>query len=473
MIKVLVVDDDKMARRGIIAEMPWDLFGMQVVGEANNGERALEFLKNEAVDLLITDLAMPVMSGLDLMRQVQQLYPHIWFVVLTFHQDFELIQEALRIGAIDYIAKTQIEHAKMEDVLGRISERIGRNRLSSFQAPVTVPAGQSIDAASMLVFIAVDGQQIDFSLLSGCPFLLGKPMQEISLGMWTVLLEQEMFDEAVAGMKADLIERGLNKQVAIIEINDLQGADKENLRKRLLLYKERSFFYEYENPVFYYTFTADRLNTEYPGWTDEELRTNREAWSSLQWIVQVNVFDELLQEIGKARPSVAQLESIFYTAKNNWLRIVPEEVVNMTDMPGSRSYWQEWTSWLNGVRGRLRGVVIKSSYSDEISNSIMKTVDYINQHLDSDLRHSDLAREANMSKGYFSQCFKEIVGRTFHDYIRDARIENARLLLVQTKQPIYRVAEQCGYPNEKYFSRVFRERMGMLPSEYRQETAKV
>lgn len=68
MIKVLIVDDDKLVRKGISSAMPWDEFDMEVVGEASNGLKALDFLKTQPVDLMLTDLAMPVMSGIELMR---------------------------------------------------------------------------------------------------------------------------------------------------------------------------------------------------------------------------------------------------------------------------------------------------------------------------------------------------------------------------------------------------------------------
>ncbi|MFC5406369.1 helix-turn-helix domain-containing protein [Cohnella soli] len=472
MIKVLVVDDDTLARRGIIAEMPWGAFGMTVVGEASNGERALEFLQHTEVDLLMTDLAMPVMSGLDLMRQAQRLYPKMWFVVLTFHQDFELIQEALRLGAIDYIAKTQIEDAQMEEVLGRISERI--LRIQDVVRPAAVSGsleqGDTVDA--MIVFIATNGRA-DLAPLWQCVFMQGKAPQEISLGMWAVPMEREMMNGAVEAMTRELVERGLDRQVMVLHLYGVRGANRDQLRKRLMQYKERALFYEHKAGIFYYTYAADQLPAEYPGWSDEELRAYRNDWSSLQWIVRIDLFEELLQEIGRARPSVAQLESLFYTARMNWQRIARSEVWAEQGMPGIDSYWTEWADWLNAMREKLRDIVLKSAYSKEITTSIMSAVDLINRNLDADIRHSELAMEANMSKGYFSQCFKDIIGQTFQDYIRDARIANARLLLAETEQPIYRVAEQCGYPNEKYFSRVFRERMGMLPSEYRQNKIKV
>lgn len=73
MIKVLIVDDDKLVRKGISSAMPWNEFNMEVVGEASNGAKALDFLETQPVDLMLTDLAMPVMSGIELMRTARQL----------------------------------------------------------------------------------------------------------------------------------------------------------------------------------------------------------------------------------------------------------------------------------------------------------------------------------------------------------------------------------------------------------------
>ncbi|MBW7459759.1 response regulator, partial [Paenibacillus sepulcri] len=122
-MNVLIVDDDHLVRKGIVSLMPWSEFGLQVVGEAENGKKALQFLESHPVDLMITDIAMPSMSGLDLLREVREHYPGIWIVMLTFYQEFEHVQEALRLGAIDYIAKVELEKDNMRDILTRILRR--------------------------------------------------------------------------------------------------------------------------------------------------------------------------------------------------------------------------------------------------------------------------------------------------------------------------------------------------------------
>jgi two-component system response regulator YesN len=78
-----------------------------------------------------------------------------------------------------------------------------------------------------------------------------------------------------------------------------------------------------------------------------------------------------------------------------------------------------------------------------------------------------MAEQVHMSRSYFSQCFKDIMGKPFNEYVRDKRMEKAKELLVSTQLPILQIAENVGYPNEKYFSRLFRELEGVTPSEYR------
>lgn len=360
MLKVLIVDDDKLVRKGLIATMPWSDFGMCVIGEASNGQRAYEFIEQHEVDLLITDLAMPVMSGIDLMRKLAHSYPHIWMVVLTFHQDFETVQEALRIGAIDYVAKVQLEQEEAEEVLGRISRRIIQERERDQQKRFNDP-----------------------------------------------------FNEKTGNPSAGGLSNGTHSPVS-----------------------------------------------------DPDLSAVRASWSSLLWIVNEPVFHDYVAELRRMRLPAPMLASLFQEAVWEWSRIVPEHLVEPNAPLYTLESWADWEQWLRTARKQLRGALLKS-YSGEVTQCILKAVSFINRNLCDELRVADAAREAAMSRSYFSLCFKDIIGKSFHDYVRDARIANARMMLKQTANPIYWVAQKCGYPNEKYFTRVFREQIGMLPSEYR------
>ncbi|PYI56161.1 helix-turn-helix domain-containing protein [Paenibacillus flagellatus] len=124
MIRALIVDDEYFVRKGLITTMPWNDFGIEIAGEAANGEKALEWMGGHPVDLLVTDLSMPVMNGFDLMRSVKERYPHVRVIVLTCHEDFHYVRDALRLGAIDYIVKTELEQESMEEALRRVVRRL-------------------------------------------------------------------------------------------------------------------------------------------------------------------------------------------------------------------------------------------------------------------------------------------------------------------------------------------------------------
>ena len=121
MIRVFVVDDERLVRRGIISTIDWERYDMSVIGEADNGENALAFLETQTVDLLFTDLTMPGLSGFDFLESVRIKYPNLPIVVLTMHQDFEFCQMAFRLGVLDYITKAQLEADNLDAVMRNIS----------------------------------------------------------------------------------------------------------------------------------------------------------------------------------------------------------------------------------------------------------------------------------------------------------------------------------------------------------------
>lgn len=124
MIKVYLVEDEPLVRRGIISIMPFERYGMQLVGEASSAEEAMAALEKTEVDLVFTDISMPGMNGLDFIRELKLRKPGVRAVVLTCHQDFDYLQQALRLGAIDYMVKTLFDEQSVEALLGRVSTHI-------------------------------------------------------------------------------------------------------------------------------------------------------------------------------------------------------------------------------------------------------------------------------------------------------------------------------------------------------------
>ncbi|KHF35425.1 putative response regulatory protein [Paenibacillus sp. P1XP2] len=117
MYKVLLVDDEAIARMGIRSTFDWEVNGFELVGEASNGQRAMKWVESKEIDILITDIAMPVMDGLELARRTREICPWVKVLLLSCHSDFEYVREGIRLGAFDYILKPMLSAESLKTVL--------------------------------------------------------------------------------------------------------------------------------------------------------------------------------------------------------------------------------------------------------------------------------------------------------------------------------------------------------------------
>ncbi|MCQ6562648.1 response regulator transcription factor [Paenibacillus mendelii] len=468
-MNVLIVDDDKLVRKGLMVLMPWQQFGLKVAGEAANGEAALQFLQVNEVDLLITDLAMPVMSGIELMRTVRIRYPNIWLVVLTFHQDFEYIQEALRLGAIDYIVKTQLEKEKMEDVLsrimGRITEENGKHPRASRILPGTVE-NEQFQCGCGLAFLSLHPEQ-DSLWMERLPAKFVESLMEVEQDIW---LWAPDGDDSGWQQGEELRERlKADPAIVILRLPDISGYKKTEVIKWLREFRCRGLMYELEEGKRLYDISIVTEQQSWPIVFEDDVLDMHKWWSSLRWVNHDDMFNQRLSELKQMRLPKEKLESIFYSAIREWERTLSTGEMTESSRMGSLTYWYEWVEWIHQTRRHLIECTNKSLYSKPIVDSILKAVDLIAQDISQQTGLVEMAGMVNMSRSYFSSCFKDIVGKPFNEYVRDQRIAKAEELLSQTSIPIIRIAEKIGYPNEKYFSRLFREQIGLTPSEYRQQ----
>lgn len=120
MIKVLIADDETLVRAGIKAVLPWEEHGFVVIGEAWNGEDAYRKIVTLKPDILITDIKMPQMDGISLLKKLKEENLPIKTIILSCFDDFDLVREGMKYGATDYILKLSIEPGQLLSVLDEI-----------------------------------------------------------------------------------------------------------------------------------------------------------------------------------------------------------------------------------------------------------------------------------------------------------------------------------------------------------------
>lgn len=463
MIKVLIVDDDNLVRRGLISILPWENYSMEVVGEAKNGEKALQFLASHEVDLLLTDLAMPIMSGMELMRIVRKEYPRIFVVVLTLHQDFEYIQECLRLGAIDYIAKVEMEQENFGEVIGRVKSRIQEEQFKQASRHVfddVKAAGYSRGYA--MCRIHGDGSGGKAAANEWLPDL---PHVELDSELFLWLPKHAGEEQTV---ESQLLRAASERRDWILlRIDGLEGSNIREIRRSLQECLETSLFYQLRPGELLYD-VAIGSSITVPSPSETELSELKKNGLDLGFIHATSEFERFLEHLRGLQLPKGKLMSFLNAMLMDWNRIYYSLAEKQIEMPESFHAWFEVKEWLSGVREILNGAFGKPQYSEEVQDCIAKAVRAMHDELASQVHASEMAKRVNMSRSYFSQCFKEIVGATFNDYLRSIRIDKAKEYLRFTQKTIQWITENTGYADQKYFSRVFYEKTGMLPSEYRQ-----
>ena len=127
MYRVLIVEDEPLVRRGLVSLIDFAQFDMVLVGQADNGRKAWEFLAQQEVDILLTDINMPQMTGIDLAKLVREHFPHTHLVFLTGYDDFDYALSAVKLGADDYLLKP-FSRQDVEEMLGKVKVKLDSER---------------------------------------------------------------------------------------------------------------------------------------------------------------------------------------------------------------------------------------------------------------------------------------------------------------------------------------------------------
>lgn len=449
MIRVFVVDDEKLVRRGIIGLIDWEKYGMEVVGDSGNSQETLEFLKREEVDLLFSDLEMPGLSGVPFLQEVKKVRPEIQIVVLTMHQEFELIQQSLRVGILDYITKAQIEgenvDAFMESIRERYRETVRYTQLSERRVgPEEISIWEAPDKKQGKAFAGLLKKAgVGFEKLDDRHLLLQEGVQT------------DEFLKAPEAEQSSLICLTEVKGIAYSQLEDLL---KGTVKEKLFQGREPGrMVYEYRYP--------ELVNTQ-PG---ESRKTVLELSMKMEFMLVQKVYEETLEIIRHAALNNEERVAAFYHFNLHWCEFSGKDFSRYFEEVGSFRWWYEWKGWFDEIRKKVLERVGEDREELESIQAIHQAMNYIREHMDREITLEELLRLTGMSKSYFSRNFKDVTGKTFVTYLNDMRIETAKRYLTETKQPIYWIASQVGYVDEHYFRRVFRERTGVTPKQFREK----
>lgn len=491
-VKVLIVDDEVPVRREMAA-YPWESYGCCWVGEAKNGKEALQLCSDLKPDIVICDISMPVMNGLELAETLQTLYPAVQVIILTGHENFDYVKTALRLNVVDYVVKFEMNEESIGAVIEKARKKMTESGIlkqsenKEMRRKVTkyLLRLQNDRTAEPEVRAEVENILQALHVLPDpqgrCTFLYADIPDEFSVAVHEELSEYLESHKEVAGWSMLLSDvyavrltencgcdyreclRTLCRDIrnyleALTEIPKLFAVTYREVRKLdqlvacmkdLPIWKETYF---YDAPEMIYEggklSAMCGLNME----TEEELsrifcliESDREGFKK-----------RLTTYAGANRVEPAGLK--LFTAR--WLK-------NYLEKSG-RAYGDYFDLDIQetGTVSDLADYAVQSCIAEtEYRVEIKKAIRIINEEYRNRLQLSEVAYRIGLSAQYFSRLFREETGKTYSDYLIAVRIERAQELLREGRFKVYEIAEMVGIPNYRYFSALFKRMTGFAPKQ--------
>lgn len=521
MYRVMFVDDDMIVRTTLHTIVDWEKYGFEIAGDAKNGQQALEKLKSTPVDLLITDMKMPIMDGITLIKQVNQMEQVPVILALSGYDDFLLVREAFRLGALDYLLKSDINEIMLSSHLERIVNEIQKVKGSSPAGRTAVkPAGESQILQDMALgrtelkesffedyyyivrFEIVDFKQQVFRFGNDLEDALIKPMLEIanqipmvaskcticSLSPSSYLLyyRAKDADENRKNRVQSVSRQILNNWKNYMNLPAIAGISQIGSgASRFLECMETAGFLLTFQSVFEKTdvFTMDiqqKVDIREAVLAGIRYQDLKDSLKSLDNAAFEQSCQRIFTDFYKIGFEQAKIESIYMIyqvsmslRENNddILKVFPQEVDYYEKVQRITSL-KEMEIWMTNY---LRWIMdyLEHNYDRRQNDVIQKAKRFIwDNYANPELSLGNVADFVGLNEKYFSTRFTKETGTTFSSYLMEFRISKAKELIRKTDMKIYEISQSVGYNSVEHFNRIFKKLCQMSPVNYKKEGKK-
>ncbi len=481
-MNIFLVDDELLVRTGIQTLIPTDQ-DYTLAGDARTGEEALEILPHLGNTILITDIVMPGMSGLELIRKVREARLPVQVIILTSHREFDYARQAMEMGAVDYLLKHELNSQDLQRVLDKARSLFPDALRKAVPGPVfsSRPEG----AGKIIIRIG------DYHTISST-----RDPGEFSTGL--IHLVTQIAGKAI-GLKLEQAQSGvwifswtLNHPHPL---DTLQGRRQfgqrlatqlfaiMNVRTRIGLSPpdgppDSEFFdraFAFPEPVV--------LWEDYTYWVEEEKQGVQKGidHSGSDFIAKSLIRLQHYYSAGNWHHFQEELSAHFELFKKvhpgrNTVIQWAKKVMSLYpgEIPAAILYRIEDSLDMDELSAILaageQGFILQSGFQG-LPPEIQRVQVFIEKNFQQTISLEQAAEVAAKSPSYFSDLFHRTMGIGFVDYINHRRIQHAQVLLTQYGDtgdlPIRDIAPLCGFQNEKYFSRLFKRITGQTPGEYR------
>ena len=520
--KVFFVEDEVITREGIRDNVDWQASGFEYCGDAADGEIALPLLRTAQPDVLITDIKMPFMDGLQLSKIVRERMPWVKIVILSGHDEFEYAQEAINLGVTDYLLKP-VTVLQLQNVLQKLTVQLDQERRE--QAKLKKLQEQVEENQAMLC------ERLLFKLVVGAI----SPAEAIEKGeilgldliaryYLVVILKIELGDrseqynhdeyqrvqQVVTGLMEKnpdifVLKRDWGDLILIMKGNTPEYLEEERdllldeIRREITKtrYQLTAGLGTSKNQIadISQSFVEALVNIQNPvGENKSGLNRTVERAELLKVDKSVvenylrggakNEFDEFFNAYLQPLGEIALKSSLIRNYVFVDIVMAAAKLVN--DLGGDVDKVMPELNSIEVIMSNIKSIdelreqvykILASAlaYRDsqpngQYKNLIRQAIRYLEQHYtDPELSLNEMASQANLSASHFSVVFSQEAGQTFKEYLTQLRINKAKELLRMTSLRSADIAYQVGYNDPHYFSSVFKKNTGFSPLEFRSQ----
>jgi len=502
MIKVAIIDDEKLMLEGFKHTIDWEQNEYELVALTTSGKSFLEACEKDCPDIVILDIQMPGITGIDLARILKSKYPDIIIIILTSHDKFEFAREAIQLKIDEFILKTEVEFHQILDILEKYRKQIMYRKeekrdktfetylmqlYSAYQSGCNKQAVQSFcDKLAETDpdffkkgFFAIKSYGLEdfryanvFEQMKVQKKYSINPSYNCSLYLCTSEFEQadmRCIQCSGLGSKSNDTLLGIST-ICHNSINLFQSFSEAEMAYDLHFYIDDPILFFEKNDDIQVTCKDDIQSMV------SKIRHNIESSDLSASVVKIN---ELLlffknKRLHKSLISKYMLEITFKAIEQiiqlggNIQEITSQPLFNPYDEIIGIQSFDKMLQWVNDRLYKLLDY-LRSDQQGEYDNFIKEIMNYINQNYTSDsISLIYVAEYFHISYVYLSRLFSEKTGVHFSDYLANLRIEKAKLLLRKRHLKSYEVAEMVGYSNPSYFAKVFKKAVGISPTVFQE-----
>ena len=513
MYRVVIVDDEPVIRRGLRETIEWDRLGLEVAGEAADGAEALKLIRETRPEILITDIRMPEMDGLELIREVRKADFNVKITILSGYSDYDYLKAAIRLGVDNYLLKpidndelisnlrnavSEIEKEAATDlqirqgtallrsntlrrlVSGNISPEEFREKAEFLGIPITaeaylcaassvsrqIPAARSEQFYREIIADRSGGWQTAFPDSDGNLILMLIPEGETA-GRTEILQKLARLTEKAAGDPEIMLTVGVGRTVRCIE----QLRDSYESAVRCLEYgvflKNGGIFWHDEMP-------EESLPPLDPERLDGE-RIREMIRRGEQEDLKAYLGDRLNALACESPLSVSQIRNLVMHIAVRCADCFREIYGNMNAFRDPRHFdyerlfslrrLTEIRDWLFRLLDEMFSA--NSALLGKGNSIVGLAVAYITEHFREGVTLRQVAADCHVNTSYLGQIFRRETGSAFTDYVNGLRIREAVKLLSNPMLKVYEVAEQVGFTDYHYFLKIFKKVTGKSPTDLR------